>query len=72
MNNHIDYRLRPIKPQPPSPVSFSHLDLSLLNVSLPCLFIYKYDNPANPFMPTEALLNGLQRTVDAHPLLYAV
>lgn len=70
MNNRIDYRLRPIKPQPSSPVSFNHLDLSQLNVPLPCLFIYKNCNPANPFMPNEVLLNGLQRVVDAHLILY--
>ncbi|RKP26504.1 transferase [Syncephalis pseudoplumigaleata] len=71
MRERIGYRLRPIRPQPPQPVAFSHLDLSQLNVPLPCLFIYKNDNPASaPFMPTDALLAGLQRAVDMHPVLY--
>ncbi|KAI9596191.1 transferase [Syncephalis fuscata] len=70
IKERIGYRLRPLKPQPPLPVSFSHLDLSQLNVPLPCLFIYPNSNPAVEFMPTNALLEGLKRAVDTHPILY--
>ncbi|KAI8048884.1 transferase family-domain-containing protein [Syncephalis plumigaleata] len=68
MNSRVGYRLRPVQPQPPAP----HLDLSQLDVPLPCLFMYKNDKPANVFMPTEALLRGLQRAIDAHPVLYGI